>query len=66
MAIPRRAVFNANEVFVVKDGSLKKSTINVIKVNQETLVFDGLDEGTILVTEPLAGAAEGTKVEVSR
>ncbi len=65
MEIPRRAVFNANEVFVVQDGSLKKSIINVIKVNQETLVFDGLNEGTILVTEPLAGAAEGTKVEVS-
>jgi len=65
MEIPRRAVFNANEVFVVEEGVLKKSTINVIKVNQETLVFDGLDEGVVLVVEPLAGATEGTKVEVS-
>jgi len=50
---------------VVEEGVLKKSTINVIKVNQETLVFDGLDEGVVLVVEPLAGATEGTKVEVS-
>ncbi len=65
MEIPRRAVFNANEVFVVRDGMLRKMTINVIKVNRETLIFDGLDRGAILVTEPLAGATEGIKVEVS-
>ena len=46
-------------------GVLKKTTVNVIKVNRETLIFDGLEEGTIMVTEPLAGATEGNKVEVS-
>lgn len=65
MEVPRRAVFNSNEVFVVVDGSLKKTTVNVIKVNRETLIFDGLEEGSVLVTEPLAGASEGSKVEVS-
>ena len=65
MEIPRRAVFNSNEVFIVVDGSLKKTTVNVIKVNRETLIFDGLEEGTVLVTEPLAGATEGSRVEVS-
>jgi multidrug efflux pump subunit AcrA (membrane-fusion protein) len=65
MEIPRRAVFNANEVFVVDDNMLRKARINVIKVNRETLIFDGLDEGTVLVTEPLAGATEGNKVEVT-
>jgi RND family efflux transporter MFP subunit len=65
MEIPRRAVFNANEVFIVENDMLKKARVNVIKVNQETLVFNGLEEGTVLVTQPLAGATEGNKVEVS-
>jgi multidrug efflux pump subunit AcrA (membrane-fusion protein) len=65
MEIPRRAVFNANEVYVVENDLLKKARVNVIKVNQETLVFDGLEEGTILVTQPLVGATEGSKVEIS-
>jgi multidrug efflux pump subunit AcrA (membrane-fusion protein) len=65
MEIPRRAVFNANEVFVIENDVIKKAMINVIKVNQETLVFNGLEEGTILVTQPLVGATEGSRVEIS-
>jgi multidrug efflux pump subunit AcrA (membrane-fusion protein) len=65
MEIPRRAVFNANEVFVIENDVIKKAMINVIKVNQETLVFNGLEEGTILVTQPLVGATEGNRVEIS-
>ncbi|MBE9491942.1 MAG: efflux RND transporter periplasmic adaptor subunit, partial [Bacteroidetes bacterium] len=64
MKIPRRAVFNSNEVFVVKDSVLAKEIVNVIKINQETLIFNGLEEGAIIVAEPLVGTSEGSKVNV--
>jgi hypothetical protein len=37
---------------------------NVIKENEKTLVFNGLDEGEILVMQPLINVLEGTLVEM--
>jgi len=64
MEIPRNAVFNSNQVFAIKDGALLKMTINIHKINLETLVFSGVEEGEVIVTEPLANAKEGTLVDV--
>lgn len=64
MEIPRSAVFNTNTVFTVEDGFLKKSQINIIKVNTSTLIFDGLEEGTYVVTEALINVKERTPVEI--
>ncbi|MCP5103838.1 MAG: efflux RND transporter periplasmic adaptor subunit [bacterium] len=64
MQIPRNAVFNSNEVFVVNGGRLAKREINIHKVDQKELIFSGLEEGTDLVVEPLVNAAENAKVEI--
>ncbi len=64
MEIPRNAVFNSNEVFVIEDGKLKKRVINIIKVNETTLIFNGLPEGLKIVTEPLINAKENSPVGV--
>lgn len=64
MEIPRRAVFNRNMVFVVKDSLLKKAEINILKINQESMIFNGLDEGVFIVSEPLINVVEGTRVEI--
>lgn len=64
MEIPRNAVFNSNQVFTVNDGKLNKKVIDIHKINNETLVFSGLEEGTILVTEPLVNAREGSLVQI--
>ena len=64
MQIPRRAVFNSNMVFVVRDSLLEKAAINILKINQESMIFNGLDEGVFVVSEPLINVAEGTRVEV--
>jgi len=64
MQIPRNAVFNSNEVFVVDDGRLSKREIMIHKIDETTLIFSGLNEGTDLVVEPLVNAAENTKVEI--
>lgn len=64
MEVPRNVVFNTNEVFIVNDHRLKKKTIDIIKVNEKTVLFEGLEEGAMLVMEPLINVTEGTKVEI--
>lgn len=64
MEIPRRAVFNNDEVFVVSDSTLKKARIKVLKINQQSMIFNGLEEGIHVVVEPLVNMVEGTVVEI--
>lgn len=64
MEISRTAVFNSNEVFVVVEGRLVKREINVIKTSESTLIFNGLDNGQLLVTQPLINVLEGTPVSI--
>ena len=62
MEIPRNSVFNTDEVFVVKQGRLAKRTINVVKVNQRTLLFNGIPAGDTVVVQQLINVSEGTMV----
>ncbi|MEN8153690.1 MAG: efflux RND transporter periplasmic adaptor subunit [Acidobacteriota bacterium] len=62
MKIARNAVFNNNEVFVVKDNKLLKKEINILKLNAKTIIFNGLDPGEKLVIEPLINARDGSPV----
>ncbi|MDA3844001.1 MAG: HlyD family efflux transporter periplasmic adaptor subunit [Candidatus Kapabacteria bacterium] len=64
MEIPRAAVFNHNHVFVVIDGKLVKESINILKVNEKTLLFNGLEEGTDIVVESLINVKENTVAEI--
>lgn len=66
MEIPRNAVFNNNEVFVVRNGELVKEIVDIKKVNDETLIFSGLEEGIDIVVEPLVNIPERSKVDVIR
>jgi multidrug efflux pump subunit AcrA (membrane-fusion protein) len=63
MEIPRRAVFNTNEIFVVRNGELYKEKIKVHKVNPKTIIFSGVSEGETIVIEPLVNIPEKAKVE---
>lgn len=64
MEVPRNVVFNTNEVFVIVEDKLEKRVANVIKENEKTLVFNGLEEGEVLVMQPLINVLEGTLVEM--
>jgi RND family efflux transporter MFP subunit len=66
MEIPRQAVFNQNEVFIVQDNALQKRKINVRKINQNSVIFTGLEEGMEVVVEPLVNVKEGTVVKTDR
>ncbi|MGQ1908270.1 efflux RND transporter periplasmic adaptor subunit [Marinifilum sp. RC60d5] len=66
MEIPRNAVFSSNKVFVVEGDVMKEKEISVIKRNENTLVFNGLKEGEILVVEPPVKATENMKVKIQK
>ncbi len=64
MEVPRNIVFNTNELFIVTDDRIHKKHINIIKVNEKTLIFNGLKEGEVIVMQPLINVLEGTPVEI--
>ncbi len=64
MEIPRNAVFRSNRVFVVEKNMLKEKQINVLKRNENTLIFNGLTKGELLVTTVPVKAAENMKVQI--
>jgi membrane fusion protein (multidrug efflux system) len=64
MEIPRNAVVNGNEVYLVVNGKLKKESIKVHKLYNKTLLFSGLDEGQEIIIEPLINPVEGNEVEI--
>ncbi len=66
MEIPRNSVFNTDEVFVARSGRLAKEKINILKINNSTLIFNGLPEGDSVVVQQLINVSEGTLVQVDK
>lgn len=64
MEVPRNIVFNTNEVFIISDNRIHKKQINIIKVNEKSLIFNGLKQGEVIVMQPLINVLEGTQVEI--
>jgi membrane fusion protein (multidrug efflux system) len=65
MEIPRNAVFNQNQVYVVRDSSrLGIAQIEVEKINEENLMFSGLEAGQLVVTQALFNVYENMPVKV--
>ncbi|MCL3779755.1 efflux RND transporter periplasmic adaptor subunit [Prolixibacteraceae bacterium JC049] len=64
MEIPRNAVFNFNEVFVVENDRLKKQVIEIVKQNDKTVLIRGLAEDTNLVIQALINARENMPVKM--
>ncbi|MEZ5069991.1 MAG: efflux RND transporter periplasmic adaptor subunit [Bacteroidales bacterium] len=66
MEIPRNAIANSNEVFLVKQDRLTKSVVEVVKQNDRTLLFRGIPEGDTIVIQQLINATEGTLVQTDK
>ena len=64
MEIPRNAIMNSDEVFLIENDLLKLKRIVVVKLNEKTAFIRGLEDGEIVVVEPLVNATENTKVKV--
>lgn len=66
MEIPRRALVNFDEVYVVENGKLLKKEIEIHKINDQTVIFSGLEENAEVVIEALINIQEGDEVKVIR
>lgn len=64
MEIPRSAMINDQQVFVIRDGKLARANVEVLKIYNETLLFRGVPEGELVVTEALVNPVEGNEVDV--
>ncbi|MEM9327511.1 MAG: HlyD family efflux transporter periplasmic adaptor subunit [Bacteroidota bacterium] len=56
MIIPRSAIYNGSEVFILEDTLLKTKSIDIVRLQRETAIFKGLEPGSDLVVEPLINA----------
>ena len=63
MIMPRNAIYNGDEVFIVEDSLLKVKQVNVLRLTDEDAIFNGLQEGDDLVVEPLIGGYNNMKVQ---
>lgn len=62
MKIPRSAVFNVDEVYLVENNTLLKTRVNVLKVDQEFLYFNGPNQGKAIAIELPLVASDGLEV----
>jgi hypothetical protein len=62
MEIDRKAIFDNNKIYVVKDSMLIEKTVNIHKIKNATVLFSGINEGEKVVSEVFLGATEGMKV----
>lgn len=51
MKVPRSSVFNFDEIFLVENDKLKKTRIEVVKVDQDYLYFSGPNENSTMAIE---------------
>ncbi|MEL6676153.1 MAG: efflux RND transporter periplasmic adaptor subunit [Bacteroidota bacterium] len=65
MEIPRNAIINQNQVYVVQDSLLKIRDVRIEKLNKETLLFSGLDTTDFIVVEPVLSAYENMPVQMN-
>ena len=66
MEIPRNAIFNKNQVYIVVDSStLEIKEIQIEKLKNESVLFSGLDAGALVVTQPLVNAYPNMPVSLS-
>ena len=63
LEIPRKLLVNERELYVVQDSLLVSKAVEVVKMNDETVIVRGLSDGTHIISETVAGAYDGMKVK---
>lgn len=64
MKVPRSAVFNFDEIYLVSDSKLQKTRIDVVKVDQDYLYFSGPAENSIMAIELPLNPSDQMRVQV--
>jgi multidrug efflux pump subunit AcrA (membrane-fusion protein) len=60
--LEREAIFNQNQVYLVKDSVLSVFQVNILKINPKTVVLSGLPDGAYVVSETLTNSYNGLPV----
>lgn len=60
--IPRRSFLNDLQVYTVKDSMLIKKRPVIVKDNPSSIIVKGLEDGDLVVIEPIPGAVDSLKV----
>lgn len=63
--IPRTAIFNENQVYIIERGNILKKQEIIVSTSQDKYVLvSNLSDGTKVVSEAIVNAKEGTKVSI--
>ncbi len=66
LEIDRDYLVDQSKVYVINDSVLALTPVEVVKMNPNTVVVRGLEEGTVLLAQRIPGAYEGMKVQQSK
>lgn len=61
--IPRDLLVEQRNVYVIQDSMLQLKPIQLVKMEAESAIVQGITNGTPLLAKPIPGAFEGMKVE---
>lgn len=60
--LPRDLLVDQNKVFTIQDSLLRLQDIEVVKIEPETVIVQGLPNGIPLLAKPIPGAFDGMKI----
>ncbi len=60
--IPRNLLINQDKVYLVKDGIIVLSPVQIIKIDGDNAIVKGLPDNSLLLTEGIPASMEGEKV----
>lgn len=63
IALPRAALVNNSHVYLIKNGTLVSSDIEIIKIGNDLVYLTGIAPGDTIVSEPLVNPEIGMKIE---
>lgn len=62
--VPRRAMLNTEQLYVLTDSTLSAQSVTVEKTNPETFIVSGLKNGAVVVIEPVSAFSQNQKFAV--
>lgn len=62
--IPRKALFNKNEVYVVENGRIFAEKVDISLYLKNTVLIKGVKDNTVIVLEPILNAKDSMEVKV--
>lgn len=62
--LPRKALFNKNEVYVVKNNRIFATPVDITLFQKNTVLVSGVADGTVIVLEPILNAKDSMEVQI--